>query len=63
MNILHPVLFPYLKLRLSPIEKARQCDINGTLAKINANGGKTLLPKISIGAYGFIAHFQNTERV
>jgi uncharacterized protein len=36
-------------------------DIDGTLAKINANGGKTLLPKMSIGEYGFIAHFQDTE--
>jgi predicted enzyme related to lactoylglutathione lyase len=36
-------------------------DIEGTLLKIKANGGKTLLPKKSIGQYGFIAHFEDTE--
>jgi predicted enzyme related to lactoylglutathione lyase len=36
-------------------------DIDGTLAKINAAGGKTILPRMSIGEYGFIAHFQDTE--
>lgn len=36
-------------------------DIEETLRKINANGGKTLLPKKSIGEYGFIAHFEDTE--
>jgi len=36
-------------------------DIEETLLKINANGGKTLLPKKSIGEYGFIAHFEDTE--
>ena len=36
-------------------------DIEGTLLKVNANGGKTLLPKKSIGEYGFIAHFEDTE--
>ncbi|HTR45312.1 MAG TPA: VOC family protein [Thermodesulfovibrionales bacterium] len=36
-------------------------DIEETLLKINANGGKTLLPKKAIGEYGFIAHFEDTE--
>ena len=36
-------------------------DIEGTLAKVNANGGKTLIPKTSIGEYGFIAHFEDSE--
>lgn len=36
-------------------------DIEETLRRINANGGKTLLPKTGIGEYGFIAHFEDTE--
>jgi len=36
-------------------------DIEATLGKVAANGGKTLLPKMSIGEYGFIAHFEDTE--
>jgi predicted enzyme related to lactoylglutathione lyase len=36
-------------------------DIEETLRRINANGGKTLMPKKSIGEYGFIAHFEDTE--
>jgi predicted enzyme related to lactoylglutathione lyase len=36
-------------------------DIDETLRRINANGGKTLLPKMSIGQYGFIAHFEDSE--
>ncbi|MCY4613750.1 MAG: VOC family protein [Nitrospira sp.] len=36
-------------------------DIEGTLAKVNENGGKTLLPKTSIGEHGYIAHFQDCE--
>jgi len=36
-------------------------DINATLEKINANGGKTLLPKLDIGEHGFIAQFEDTE--
>lgn len=36
-------------------------DIEATLAKVNANGGKTLLPKTSIGEHGFIAQFEDTE--
>jgi predicted enzyme related to lactoylglutathione lyase len=36
-------------------------DIEETLRRINANKGKTVLPKKSIGQYGFIAHFEDTE--
>ena len=36
-------------------------DIEGTLARVKAKGGKTLLPKIDIGEYGYIAHFEDTE--
>jgi predicted enzyme related to lactoylglutathione lyase len=36
-------------------------DIDETLRKIHANGGKTLLPKKGIGEHGFIAHFEDTE--
>jgi uncharacterized protein len=36
-------------------------DIEGTLAKIEANKGRTLLPKMAIGEYGFIAQFEDTE--
>jgi uncharacterized protein len=36
-------------------------DMNGTLAKIKASGGKTLLPRMAIGEYGFIAHFEDSE--
>ncbi len=36
-------------------------DIDETLRRVNANGGKILMPKKSIGEYGFIAHFEDTE--
>jgi uncharacterized protein len=36
-------------------------DIEETLRRVKANGGKTLFPKKSIGEYGFIAHFEDTE--
>jgi len=36
-------------------------DIEGTLDKINTNGGKTILPKMGIGQYGFIARFEDSE--
>ena len=35
--------------------------IDSTLDKINANGGKTLMPRMSIGQHGFIAHFKDCE--
>ena len=36
-------------------------DIERTLAKAQAGGGKTLVPKMGIGEHGFIAHFEDTE--
>ena len=35
--------------------------IEETLRRINANGGKTLMPKTAIGQYGFIAQYEDTE--
>ena len=35
--------------------------IDPTLEAINGHGGKTLLPRMSIGQHGFIAHFEDTE--
>ena len=36
-------------------------DIEAVLKKINAQGGQTLLSKSSIGEYGYIAHFLDSE--
>ena len=36
-------------------------DIEGTLEKVEANGGEILMPRTSIGEYGFIAQFRDTE--
>ena len=36
-------------------------DINATLAKIEAAGGKTLWPERAIGEHGFIAGFADSE--
>ena len=36
-------------------------DIEGTSDKVNANGGKMLMPKTGIGEHGYIAHFQDCE--
>ncbi len=36
-------------------------DIPETLRRINANSGRTLMPKTGIGEYGYIAHFEDTE--
>jgi predicted enzyme related to lactoylglutathione lyase len=35
--------------------------IDETLRRINANGGKTLMPKTSIGQYGVIAQYEDSE--
>ena len=35
--------------------------IDPTLEKINNAGGKTCMPRTSIGEHGFIAHFEDTE--
>jgi predicted enzyme related to lactoylglutathione lyase len=38
-------------------------DIDESLRRVNANGGKTLLPKtkIKISGFGFVAHFEDCE--
>ena len=36
-------------------------DIDGTLTKVEKNGGKILNKKMSIGEYGFVGHFEDTE--
>jgi predicted enzyme related to lactoylglutathione lyase len=36
-------------------------DIAGTLAKAEGRGGKTLVPKMDIGEFGFVAHFEDSE--
>jgi predicted enzyme related to lactoylglutathione lyase len=36
-------------------------NIENVLKKIERNGGKTLAPKSSIGEYGFIGLFEDTE--
>ena len=35
--------------------------IDDALGRIGKAGGKTLVPRTSIGQYGFIAHFEDTE--
>ncbi|MBI5016412.1 MAG: VOC family protein [Deltaproteobacteria bacterium] len=35
--------------------------IEGVLERVSANGGRTLMPRTSIGEYGFIAHFADRE--
>jgi len=36
-------------------------DIEATLAKVVQGGGKILLPKMSIGEYGFVGQFEDSE--
>lgn len=36
-------------------------DIDGTLAKVTAAGGTVIVPKMSIGEFGFIGQFLDTE--
>ncbi|GAA5221170.1 VOC family protein [Membranihabitans marinus] len=36
-------------------------DLSGPLSKVEAAGGEVLLPKTSIGANGFMAHFKDCE--
>lgn len=35
--------------------------IEKALEQVNKGGGKTLNPKMSIGEFGFVAHFEDTE--
>jgi predicted enzyme related to lactoylglutathione lyase len=36
-------------------------DIEATLERAEANGGTTILPKMSIGEYGFVAFLEDSE--
>lgn len=36
-------------------------DIEGTLARAHARGGKTVVPKMDISPFGFIAQFEDSE--
>ena len=36
-------------------------DMESVMERIKQNGGKILIPKTSIGEYGFIAHFGDSE--
>ena len=36
-------------------------DIDATLARVQANGGRVLNPRMSVGEYGFVAHFEDSE--
>ena len=36
-------------------------NIEETLRKISANGGKTIMPKTAIGQYGFVAQYEDAE--
>ena len=36
-------------------------DIEKTLTTVESNGGKVLNPKMSIGEFGFVGHFEDTE--
>jgi len=36
-------------------------DIDTTLARVRQRGGTVLNPKMSIGEYGFVAHFEDCE--
>ena len=36
-------------------------NLEAALGRVSAGGGKVLLQKMSIGDYGFIAHFQDSE--
>ncbi|MGD8593051.1 MAG: hypothetical protein PVF82_09490 [Gammaproteobacteria bacterium] len=36
-------------------------DIEATLKRVTANGGKIINVKTSIGEYGFVGHFEDSE--
>ncbi len=36
-------------------------EIEAVLARVEANGGRTLTPKTDIGEYGFYAYFEDSE--
>jgi len=51
----------YEPSRAGTVEYFSVEDIEETLRRINANGGKTLMPKKSIGEYGFKTHFEDIK--
>jgi predicted enzyme related to lactoylglutathione lyase len=36
-------------------------DIDATLKRVHQSGGRILNPKMSIGEYGFVGHFEDCE--
>jgi predicted enzyme related to lactoylglutathione lyase len=36
-------------------------DIEGVLKRVSEKGGKVITPKMSIGQYGFVGHFEDSE--
>jgi len=51
----------YKPSKSGPILYFHTADIDKTLARANANGGKTLYPITAVGAIGFVAEFQDSE--
>lgn len=51
----------YIPSKSGTVVYLQVADIESTLAKIVAAGGVTLMPKMSIGEHGHIAHFEDCE--
>ncbi len=51
----------YVPSRLGSMVYFSVDDIDLVLKKVESNGGKILNPKMSIGDYGFVGHFQDCE--
>ncbi len=51
----------YTPSRAGPLVYFPVEDINTALGRIKKSGGKELMPKTSMGGYGFIATFEDTE--
>ena len=51
----------YVPSKSGPILYFHTADIDETLARANANGGKTLYPITKVGETGFVAEFQDSE--
>ncbi|MBC7926248.1 MAG: VOC family protein [Bryobacteraceae bacterium] len=51
----------YVPTRNGPILYFHTGDIDESLKRAHANGGKTLYPKTAIGANGFVAEFEDSE--
>lgn len=51
----------YLPSQTGSLVYLHVADIDDTLIRVKAQGGRTLLPKKGIGEYGFIAHFEDSE--